>query len=394
MREPFPVRTESTDSRRVGSPRRINMLPDAAPDGRASGNDRQMNDRDESQHAMLDLIPIVRRVIAARVRDHQIVDDLVQETLARMMVARERLEPDALVPYAVAIGRNLVIAAGQGEDRARRKAHLLANGADADDTPPDDAVFRREEISVIGKALSRLAPAERDVLVAHELHGTATAKLAADRGSSPGAIAAQLNRTRAKLRVEYLLADKRIELHTDRCRPVLFALSAGDRRRQRELDAAGHLLSCDECLTLSAELFERRPQRENEDEARVLVAVDADVVRARQRGREIAARAGFSATELTVIATAISEIARNIVKFTERGEVVISLVDEQGRSGVRVVARDAGPGISDVRDALRDGVSTYQGLGLGLPGARRLMDDFDIVSEVGKGTTVTMAKWR
>ena len=347
-----------------------------------------------SEDAILDLIPIVRRVIAARVRDHQIVDDLVQETLARMMVARGRLDPDALVPYAVAIGRNLVIAAGQGEDRARRTAHLLAQDGESHSTPPDDAVFRREEISVIGTALARLAPAERDVLLAHEVDGTGTAKLAADRGSSAGAIAAQLSRTRAKLRVEYLLADTGVDLANDRCRPVLFALSAGDRRRQRELDAAGHLLSCDDCLALSADLFERRPQRASEDEARVRVAVDADVVRARQLGREIAARAGFSATELTVIATAISEIARNIVKFTARGEIVISLVDEQGRSGVRVVARDAGPGIKDVRGALRDGVSTYQGLGLGLPGARRLMDDFDIMSEVGKGTTVTMAKWR
>ena len=379
---------------RTGSPvtRQTELAGPADPG--VDGNHQPPVRKQGSEDAILDLIPIVRRVIAARVRDHQIVDDLVQETLARMMVARGRLDPDALIPYAVAIGRNLVISAGQGEDRARRKAHLLAGEADEPDRAPDDAVFRRQEISVIGTALARLAPAERDVLLAHEVDGTGTAELAADRGSSPGAVAAQLNRTRAKLRVEYLLADKGVELPTDRCRPVLFALSAGDRRRQRELDAAGHLLSCDECLALSAELFERRPQRENDDEARVLVAVDADVVRARQRGREIAARAGFSATELTVIATAISEIARNIVKFTSRGEIVVSLVEEQGRSGVRVVARDAGPGISDVPEALRDGVSTYQGLGLGLPGARRLMDDFDIVSEVGKGTTVTMAKWR
>ncbi len=385
MRDRSPLRTDSPDSEPEAG-------AEPAPDPVSDGPDAVSPA--ESQDAILDLVPIIRRVIAARVRDQQIVDDLVQETLVRIMVARGRLEPDALVPYAVAIGRNLVISVGQGEDRARRKAHLLADKTESDDTPPDDAVFRREEISVIGTALSRLAPSERDVLLAHELHGTATAELAADRGSTPGAIAAQLNRTRAKLRVEYLLADRHVELPTDRCRPVLFALSAGDRRRQRELDAAGHLLSCDECLRLSAELFERRPPPESEDEARVLVTVDADVVRARQRGREIAARAGFSATELTVIATAISEIARNIVKFTERGEVVISVVEEQGRRGVRVVARDAGPGISDIPGALRDGVSTYQGLGLGLPGARRLMDDFDIVSEVGKGTTVTMAKWR
>jgi anti-sigma regulatory factor (Ser/Thr protein kinase) len=94
-----------------------------------------------------------------------------------------------------------------------------------------------------------------------------------------------------------------------------------------------------------------------------------------------------------VIATAVSEIARNIVRFAGRGEVVIELL-EQPRPGVRVVARDAGPGIADIERALTDGYSTYRGLGLGLPGARRLMDEFSVVSEVNRGTTVTMTKWQ
>jgi len=254
--------------------------------------------------------------------------------------------------------------------------------------------LQEEETSVVGVALARLSPAERDVLLAHEVEGTGTAELAARRESSPGAIAAQLNRTRAKLRVEYLLADAAVAPPTDRCRPVLFALSAGDRRRQRELDTAGHLLECECCLALSMTLFDRRPPAVVDDEARVRVTVDADVVTARQKGREIAARAGFTATELTVIATAISEIARNIVKFAQRGEIVIRMIDEPARCGVTVVARDVGPGIVNVSDAMQDGYSTYRGLGLGLPGARRLMDEFDVASEVGKGTTVTMAKWR
>jgi len=117
-------------------------------------------------------------------------------------------------------------------------------------------------------------------------------------------------------------------------------------------------------------------------------------VTARQLARQVAVRAGFTSTDLTLIATAISEISRNIVKFARRGEIVIRLVDEPGRRGITVVARDRGPGIGDIAAALRDGVSSYRGLGLGLPGARRLMDEFDIVSEVGRGTTVTMAKWR
>jgi serine/threonine-protein kinase RsbT len=95
-----------------------------------------------------------------------------------------------------------------------------------------------------------------------------------------------------------------------------------------------------------------------------------------------------------VIATAISEIARNIVMFAKRGELTVSVVTENGRTGVTVLARDIGPGIPDVARAVQDGYSTYGGLGLGLPGARRLMDEFEIISEVGKGTTVTMTKWR
>ena len=121
---------------------------------------------------------------------------------------------------------------------------------------------------------------------------------------------------------------------------------------------------------------------------------DSDVVSVRQKGREVAAAAGFIGSDLTVIATAVSEIARNIVKFATRGEFVFSVLDEDGRKGLKVVARDSGPGIPDVERALQDGYSTYRGLGLGLPGARRLMDEFDVVSEVGTGTTVTMIKWR
>lgn len=124
------------------------------------------------------------------------------------------------------------------------------------------------------------------------------------------------------------------------------------------------------------------------------VSRDADVVVARQKAREAAARAGFSGTDLTLIATAVSEIARNIVKFARRGEFTFSIVAEAGRNGLLITARDSGPGIADLPQALQDGYSTYRGLGIGLPGARRLMDEFDIVTEVGKGTTVTMAKWR
>jgi len=129
------------------------------------------------------------------------------------------------------------------------------------------------------------------------------------------------------------------------------------------------------------------------DPLRVAVDRDIDVVTARQAGRELAAKIGFSGCDLTLIATAISEVARNIIVYAERGEIVLSAVADGGRRGLQVVAHDEGPGIADAELAMRDGYSTGKSLGLGLPGARRLMDELELDSEVGRGTTVTMKKW-
>ena len=128
-------------------------------------------------------------------------------------------------------------------------------------------------------------------------------------------------------------------------------------------------------------------------EAHVAIAHEADIVTARQKGRELATRAGFASSDATLVATAISEVARNIVAYAERGEILLELVQQNGRRGILIVARDEGPGIPDVALAMTDGYSTGRSLGLGLPGARRLMDDFEISSDVGRGTTVTMCKW-
>jgi serine/threonine-protein kinase RsbT len=128
-------------------------------------------------------------------------------------------------------------------------------------------------------------------------------------------------------------------------------------------------------------------------EVRVLIGGDIDIVTARQRGRELALQLGFAGSDLTVIATAISEVSRNIVSYAARGEIILQAAEEPNRRGIIVIARDEGPGMPSVEDALRDGFSTGNSLGLGLPGARRLMDDFDIESAVGKGTIVTMKKW-
>ncbi len=128
-------------------------------------------------------------------------------------------------------------------------------------------------------------------------------------------------------------------------------------------------------------------------EARVRIQSSADIVTARQQGRSIAAEIGFSNSNLTIIATAISEIARNIVEYAKEGEAIISLVNDGPRQGIQIVLSDEGPGIPDTSTVMRDGFSTGRGLGIGLPGARRLRDEFEIVSEVGRGTTITMKKW-
>ena len=120
---------------------------------------------------------------------------------------------------------------------------------------------------------------------------------------------------------------------------------------------------------------------------------EGDIVTARQKGRELAAASGLSATEQTLLATAISEVARNIVVYARRGEVLLAPLEQRGRRGVLVVARDEGPGIADPELAMRDGYSTSKSLGMGLPGARRLMDEFELSSTPGQGTMITMKKW-
>jgi serine/threonine-protein kinase RsbT len=129
------------------------------------------------------------------------------------------------------------------------------------------------------------------------------------------------------------------------------------------------------------------------DDRCIQVASDADVVLARSAGRRLAQDLGFSTTDITLIATAISEVARNIIQYAGAGEIVLDSIQESRRLGILVIARDKGPGIADISMATRDGYSTGRGLGLGLPGSRRLMDDFGIESEPKKGTTVTMKKW-
>jgi serine/threonine-protein kinase RsbT len=126
---------------------------------------------------------------------------------------------------------------------------------------------------------------------------------------------------------------------------------------------------------------------------RVVIHADADIVAARQKGRALAQQIGFAGSALTVIATAISELGRNILQYAGSGEIVLQPTHASSRRGLLVRARDEGPGIPDLALALQDAYSTSGGLGLGLPGTRRLMDEFEIDSAVGRGTTVTVKKW-
>jgi anti-sigma regulatory factor (Ser/Thr protein kinase) len=130
------------------------------------------------------------------------------------------------------------------------------------------------------------------------------------------------------------------------------------------------------------------------DDVRVAVQSDADMVPARAEARALALRLGFSRTDATLIATAVSEVARNIVVHAGRGEILMSPVLEDVRYGLIVEATDQGNGIRDVEAALEHGYASRGGLGLGLSGVRKLMDEFDVRSELDRGTTVTMAKWR
>src|ERR1041385_900304 len=129
------------------------------------------------------------------------------------------------------------------------------------------------------------------------------------------------------------------------------------------------------------------------EEVSVPIKSASDIVVARQKGRALAIRLGFGGSDPTVIAAAISEVARNIVNHAQQGEIILLGIHEGGRLGIQVNAVDHGPGISDIDRAMQYGYSSSKGMGVGLPGAKWLMDEFDIQSRIGKGTRVTMRKW-
>jgi serine/threonine-protein kinase RsbT len=130
-----------------------------------------------------------------------------------------------------------------------------------------------------------------------------------------------------------------------------------------------------------------------QNEIHIPIHSDGDIVIARQQGRTFATTLGFTQGELTLIATAISELTRNIVEYAHNGEIIIRSLLRGSRRGIEIVASDNGPGIADINLALQDGYSTRRSLGMGLPGTKRLMDEFEISSHIGNGTVVTIRKW-
>ena len=136
------------------------------------------------------------------------------------------------------------------------------------------------------------------------------------------------------------------------------------------------------------------PSLETLSETRVAIRQDTDTVLACQKGRRLAAEQGLSDNEQVIVVIIISELARNIIRYATSGEIILTTIRRGTMRGVGVVARDSGPGIPDIERALQGGYSTGGGLGQGLSGARRLADEFEIASEPGKGTTVTIRKWK
>ena len=211
---------------------------------------------------IVDLIDPLRRYALARSRQPDDAEDVVQEVLLRMLDVRDRLTSGSALAYAIVTARNLMTTQARSTATFWRHRHRLIDLREP--ARPDDVVIDESEREALQAALSLLPPGRREALLAHVLDEEPVTAIAAREEASPGSVAAQLGRTRARLRVDYVVAARGVRLPTPRCRPVLLALSAGDLRRQSALRADGHLLTCRTCAELAPPLLERQ---------RVLVAL-------------------------------------------------------------------------------------------------------------------------
>jgi serine/threonine-protein kinase RsbT len=205
-----------------------------------------------SAHEVLAVEPVIRRVVAARAANEADIDDLVQDCLERLLVARERLAPEAVLPYAVVTARNLVSSHARTASRRKAAAPRVLDAAEPE--RPDDVLLAGEARDAMTAALARLSDQERRDILAYYSEGSPAEMEARE---SRGALRVRMARTRAKLRLEYLLAFRHVELPSPTCRSVLLAISAGDTCRQRDLSAGQHLLDCATCATLSEPLDRR-----------------------------------------------------------------------------------------------------------------------------------------
>lgn len=202
------------------------------------------------------LEPLLRRLIGARVSDAATVDDLVQETLARILVVETRLDDASVEAYAIVTAQNLVRSHARAEERRQRLLPHLFDPRQPED--PANRATEQEERRALSDALGQLSPLDRDSLIAHHVEGVDTATLGRQHGGSARAVSVRLARARARLRVEYLLARRPTQLPTSACKPVLLALSSGDQRRQKALKAGEHLQTCPSCAALCGPLVQRR----------------------------------------------------------------------------------------------------------------------------------------
>jgi len=184
-------------------------------------------------------------VIGARVADPSMAEDLVQETLTRVLEVEGRLDAGSIGPYSIVIAQNLIRSQARTAERSARLAPRLLDPRVPDD--PAQVTVEAEDRRALAAGLEELSVRDRDSLVAHDMHGVPRAEPAGHQGASSRTVDVRLTRARARLRVEYLVALHRVELPTPACRPVLLALSAGDKRRQGALCAGEHLLSCRPC---------------------------------------------------------------------------------------------------------------------------------------------------
>lgn len=258
----------------------------------------------EAPPSLVDVTAVVRRVVAARVRDRHLVEDLTQETLTRVAAVTDRLEPDATRAYAIVTARNLIATHARRAATHARLQHRLVDYRQLDG--PELLTLEREETDALAVALSRLDADERALLVRHEANGEPVNALADDLETSAGAIKMRLARARAALRVEFVLASRRVALPTQHCRHVLMALSSGDIRRQRRLGASTHLLSCPTCADIAPPVTER-----NRSIAGWLIAPLAAALQRVASKVDVSPRTAVTAALATAVVTVGAVIAIN-----------------------------------------------------------------------------------